>query len=203
MIQISDLNYRVGEAPLLTEYSTRIAQGEKRLILGRSGLGKTSLFKLILGFRQPQSGTIRINGLELGQDAIQEIRSQIFYLSQDIDLMDGKVEEVLDLIFQAQPQLEITPHDLEAGLEMLALSPATRDKEVGALSGGERQRVGLLIGFLLNRPIWLLDEPTAALDSTLKEAVAQRILDSRYTVIVISHDPVWQNHERIQLERWS
>ena len=203
MIHIQNLNYAVGGRPIFSDFEFNVEPGEKVLIRGRSGRGKTSLLKLIMGFVIPEGGKISIQGRSLDQAPISEIRRDLFYLSQDIDLMDGPVDLLIREICQAQPG----PMDVEDGLaremEFLELPPSTLGKQISELSGGERQRLGLLLGFLLNRPVWLLDEPTAALDDELKVKIAHRVGLSHNTVVVISHDNVWRDVPGLRMERWS
>ena len=75
------------------------------------------------------------------------------------------------------------------------------EQNIKDLSGGERQRVGLLIGFLLDRPVWLLDEPTSALDDAMKRKVSKFILGQDKTIVIISHDDVWKQHKEIKIKR--
>ena len=87
-------------------------------------------------------------------------------------------------------------------LTFLELSAKVLQKRTRELSGGERQRIGLLIGFLLNRTIWLLDEPTSALDDVMKKRIAAHILSLKKTVVIISHDHCWQDNPIVKIQRW-
>ncbi len=69
------------------------------------------------------------------------------------------------------------------------------------LSGGERQRLGLALCQLMDRPIWLLDEVTSGLDKTLKHKVYNMVMESDKTVLIISHDDIWDN-QSIRKVRW-
>ncbi|MCK5541738.1 MAG: ATP-binding cassette domain-containing protein [Desulfobacterales bacterium] len=84
----------------------------------------------------------------------------------------------------------------------LDLDDAIFSQTIKELSGGERQRIGLLICFLLDRPVWLLDEPTAAIDDHMKKKVADYILDQDRTIIIISHDSIFKENKKILVERW-
>jgi UDP-glucose/iron transport system ATP-binding protein len=203
MISFESVSLDINKIQIFSDLNLGINKNEKRLILGRSGRGKTSLFRLILGFEQPSSGQILINGLRVDKVNITQIRRQIFYLSQDIDLKD---EQIISLVtdiwkfnFAKEPPLE----EINSYLEFLELPSAILQKKTMDLSGGERQRIGLLIGFLLDRPIWLLDEPTSALDDAMKEKIAAHILSLDKTMVIISHDHVWRNQSNLKIKRWS
>lgn len=203
MLSIKDLCFDINGTSVFDTFSLDVSTGEKVLILAKSGRGKTSLFKLIQGFEQPRGGTISVNGSTLGQAPVQDIRKHIFYLSQDIDLIDETIQELLAQILASNGLLDLRTNAIPGFLDMLELENDLLRRRVSDLSGGERQRVGLLIGFLLDRPIWLLDEPTAALDDTMKHTIADHILFRDNTMVIVSHDAVWQDHPSIRIERWT
>lgn len=211
MISIESLGLDVDNQPLFSNMNLDVKPGEKWMITGPSGTGKTSLFKLILGFEQPKTGKISVNGLPVDKNCIRSIRQHIFYLSQDVDMMEGTCLSVLSDILDFNRAKGIFPKDkqgplpgmVQPHLEFLELAPSFLSKQISSLSGGERQRFGLMIGFMLNRPVWLLDEPTSALDDALKEKIALRILSMDLTLLVISHDRVWGDQPGIQIKRWN
>ncbi len=202
MISIQNLSYAIKGTKILSRFSLEVQEQEKYLIQGRSGTGKTSLFRLMLGFDQPSSGKITIKGLFVDSLHIRQVRQSIFYLSQDIDLADKTAMAILTSILKFNNCLPRLGTHLEGCLDLLSLSPHLLDKKVSQLSGGERQRVGLLIGFLLDRPIWLLDEPTSALDDAMKEQIVGHILALDKTLLVISHDKVWKNRPELPTINW-
>jgi ABC-type bacteriocin/lantibiotic exporter with double-glycine peptidase domain len=203
VISFESVSHDIGSTRIFSDRSLRVEKNEKVLILGKSGLGKTSLFRLILGFEQPGSGKISINGLNLDKDHIHQIRQQLFYLSQDVDLKDDIIRLLLTDVWEFNFSKPLSPQDINQYLTFLELSPDILEKRTGELSGGERQRIGLMIGFLLDRPIWLLDEPTSALDDAMKTKIATYILSLEKTCVIISHDPCWQDPSAIRIERWS
>jgi putative ABC transport system ATP-binding protein len=188
---------------LFDRYNLTVSKNEKILVSGKSGSGKTTLFKLLLGFDKPDRGCILFQGLPVSRAHILEIRQHIFYLSQDIDLRNQAVSALLNEVLQANRTPFPAADILDRYLNLLELMSDTLNQEVNELSGGERQRVGLLLGFLLNRPVWLLDEPTSALDDAMKEKIADYILNCTKTILVISHDEVWKNHCRTAVQRLS
>lgn len=203
MISFESVRHTIGNTRIFSDRSLCVGKNEKVLILGKSGLGKTSLFRLILGFEQPESGKIVVNGLNLDKTHVHQIRQQLFYLSQDIDLKDETILGLVTDIWEFNFSKKLCQEELTRQLTFLELSPGILQKRTGELSGGERQRIGLLIGFLLDRPIWLLDEPTSALDDAMKKKIATHILSLDKTMVIISHDHCWQDSSAIRIERWS
>ncbi len=187
---------------ILNNFNLTILENENILIQGKSGIGKTSFFKLLLGFGAIDSGKIYFNGFEIDKAHINIIREQIFYLSQDIDLKDEPIGKLINEVLKANSINHKNSNQLNKGLNFLELSTKILQQNVKELSGGERQRVGLLIGLLLNRPVWLLDEPTSALDDVMKLKVADFILDQKKTMVIISHDDVWKQHKDMRIMRF-
>lgn len=140
-----------------------------------------------------------------GRLPVRQIRRQVFYLSQDVDLRNEPAGALVRAVLDANDRLD-QPDDRNNAIKqfsaILHLAPRIFEKSTADLSGGERQRLGLLIGFLLDRPVWLLDEPTAALDDTMKTIIAGQITRLEKTVVIVSHDPVWQNSPVIRTYRW-
>ncbi|MBC2703163.1 ATP-binding cassette domain-containing protein [Desulfobacula sp.] len=179
-----------------------VQKNEKVLIQGKSGIGKTTLFKILLGFETIDRGRVSFNDLDIVKKHIKEIRHQIFYLSQDIDLKDGRVSRILDEIGDQNILKNQDNAHFTNLLNFLDLNNKILNQTVKELSGGERQRIGLLICFLLDRPVWLLDEPTSALDDIMKKKIADHILDQEKTIVLISHDNVWKKNDAVKIERW-
>jgi UDP-glucose/iron transport system ATP-binding protein len=203
VISFESVSHGTGNTPIFSNLSLHAKKNEKVLILGKSGIGKTSLFRLILGFAQPESGIILVNGRGVVKDHIHQIRQEIFYLSQDIDLRDDFILRLLTQVWEFNFSKELPMDKVNRHLIFLELSLDILQKRTRELSGGERQRIGLLMGFLLDRPIWLLDEPTSALDDAMKKKIATHILSLAKTMIIISHDHCWQDNLIVRIEGWS
>lgn len=196
MIEYDNIDLGYEEKKIFDSFSLKVEKGEKILIKGPSGCGKTSLFRLLLGFERTDKGQIFFDGDILDRRSVRKVRSNIFYLSQDIDLRDGRVDKVIDEIFgfDLNSSHNLKEPEIEKYLQKLDLDTSILKRKVSDLSGGERQRVGLLVCFLLNRPVLLLDEPTSALDEKMKEKVAKMLTDNDKTVLVISHDEVFMRN---------
>jgi putative ABC transport system ATP-binding protein len=186
---------------LFTKKNLTVNKDEKILITGVSGSGKTTLFKILLGFEEPDRGDVTFNGLSLNAQNISKIRKDIFYLSQDIDLRNDKVSQILNETFEFNMNKPIDPDQLDRIFKLLVLTKEILDQNITDLSGGERQRVGLALCFLLDRPVWLLDEPTSALDNKTRKKIADFILSQNKTILIISHDGIWKSNPEIRIER--
>jgi len=193
MIRFKNVSLTLGNKPLLEQFNLNIAKGDKVVISAPSGAGKSTLLKLLLGFFEPDEGKILFNQKELKPENMRLIRSQIGYLSQDIDLPNGKVEEVFDEIFHysINRNIDYNRDMLIEKIREVNLKEDILGKNTIDISGGERQRLGWILVMLLNRPVLLLDEPTSALDETMKNYFVDYIKHTKKTVICSSHDKEW------------
>lgn len=192
MLEFKQINKQFSEQYLLQDFSLTVAEGDKVNISGKSGIGKSTLFKLVLGFEKPTAGEILYKGKKLDDALVWELRKEVAYVSQDLSIGQGNVREffVATMSLKANAKQNV---DTEAKIkELLAffeLPEVILDKNVEELSGGEKQRVAIINALLLNRKIFLLDEVTSALDKDLKEKVINFFLkNEEFTVLYISHD---------------
>ncbi|MDB1086205.1 thiol reductant ABC exporter subunit CydD [Streptomyces sp. ACA25] len=174
----------------LPETTLTIRPGETVALTGPSGAGKTTLLNALLGFAEPTSGRILLGGRELAEIDPASWHAQIAWVPQHPQLFAGTIADNVRL---ARPDADDAA--VAAALRDAAagdLDPGRQLGEAGAgLSAGQRQRVALARAVLADRPVLLLDEPTAALDSTTEAAVLaslQRLAADR-TVILITHRP--------------
>ncbi len=186
---------------MLEDFSLSIREGEKVVLRGASGSGKSTLLKLLLGFVEPEQGEVTFHGEKMSPEVAREVRRSVAYVSQAVDWEPGNVDETIREFFSIGAAGEVPSEtSIREVFERLRLSPEALDQRIQDLSGGERHRVGIAIGLLLERPVFLLDEPTAALDASLKEAVADLFLNrDDWTVIAAAHDPVWFEEREVTL----
>lgn len=163
-------------------------------LVGASGAGKSTIFKLLMGFYQPQAGHILLNGRALTTYTLAELRAQIAYVPQDAYLFDGTIYENI-----SYGQLDTDRKAVEEAAQManahafimtMPQGYRTLVGERGAkLSGGQRQRIAIARALLKDAPILLLDEATSALDSQSEALVqeALKVLMAGRTTLVIAH----------------
>ncbi|MBC8442318.1 MAG: ATP-binding cassette domain-containing protein [Deltaproteobacteria bacterium] len=202
MINFESVYLKRNDKEIFSGLDFFVQKNEKVLIQGKSGIGKTTLFKILLGFETIDKGRVTFNKKDIVKEHITEIRHQIFYLSQDIDLKNEKVKNLLEEILEYNLLKNQDKAHFADLLNFLDLNDIILNQSIKELSGGERQRIGLLIGFLLDRPVWLLDEPTSALDDIMKNKIIDYIIGQDKTIIIISHDDVWKKNNTIRIERW-
>jgi ABC-type iron transport system FetAB ATPase subunit len=191
VIEVNDLMIRLDDHRTMGPLTFRLAKGQKAVVQGRSGCGKSTLLKCVLGFVQPQQGTVVIQGTRLSAATVWGLRRHLAYVAQEPELGWGSVRSVLERPFNfhgnrsLRDNLQQVPH----WLERFHLPLAILDKETSTLSGGEKQRVALISVILLERMIFLLDEVTSALDKESSAAVmAFFSTASEVTALFVSHD---------------
>jgi ATP-binding cassette, subfamily B, bacterial len=192
---------------VLENFSLEISEGKVVALVGPTGAGKSTLFNLIQGFYQPQSGLIRIAGTPLQEISASELRSSIAYVPQETFLFSGTVKENLLIARPNITEKEMVEAAISAHIHDFILSlPKGYDTEIGEngmkLSGGQKQRVAIARAVLKDAPILLLDEATSALDgeteSYVKEALDE-LMKGRTTIIIAHRLSTIQNADVIMV----
>jgi putative ABC transport system ATP-binding protein len=202
LIEFKNVFLKFGEKIILENFNWKIYHKDKVVIVGPSGIGKSSLFNLILGLKQGQSGDIFFQGKKIGVKNIHFLRSQIAYVDQDNSLGSGSVREIIKdyFSFEVNHDKVVDENKLQKLIDDFSLDKDILDKNIGQLSGGERQRLSLIIGLLLDRPILLLDEISSSLDPKLVSGVISKILSLKNkTIILVAHDTEWQRQKNIRI----
>ncbi|MEV7613165.1 thiol reductant ABC exporter subunit CydD [Streptomyces sp. NPDC089799] len=179
--------------------SLQVAPGECVALTGPSGAGKSTLLSVLLGFTAPTGGRVRAGGADLAElsaQGLEEWRSRIAWVPQRPHLFAGTVAENVRLARPEASAAEVEAALRDAGAwEFVASLPRGAETALGeggvGLSAGQRQRLALARAFLADRPVLLLDEPTAALDGETEAAVvdAVRRLAAGRTVLLVVHRP--------------
>ena len=182
------------QAPALERFSLRVAAGERVALVGPSGAGKSTVLALLLRFYDPQSGAIRIDGVDLRDMEPRALRARIAVVPQEPVIFAASA---FDNVRYGRPEASRAEveHACEQAFaaEFIARLPQGLDTPLGergvTLSGGQRQRLSIARALLADRPLLLLDEATSSLDAESERMVQQALerLEHGRTTLVIAH----------------
>jgi ABC-type Fe3+/spermidine/putrescine transport system ATPase subunit len=191
MVHLKSLSKSFGQKSVIEDVSLEIQKGERFILLGQSGCGKTTLLRMLAGFERPDQGAILIEGEDVVSLPVE--RRPVGFIFQSYALFPHMT--VYDNI-AVGPRIRKTPEPeiaLRIG-ELLEITHLTglRDAYPGRLSGGESQRVAIARA-LVNRPkILLLDEPLSALDASLRQGLREELKEMQaalgITFLFVTHD---------------
>jgi thiol reductant ABC exporter CydD subunit len=182
--------------PALDGVSMTVEAGELLALVGPSGCGKSTLLEVLLGLITPESGSVRVGGVELTDLDLGAWRARLAWVPQRPHLFKASIAQNVRIARGAA-----STEDVRAAISCAGLTDAVRrlphglDTVLGdagaGLSAGERQRVALARAFLRDAPLLLLDEPTAGLDGQTEQDVAEAIgrLSRGRTVVLVAHRP--------------
>jgi len=197
MIELKDVNKAFGSKRVLAGFSLTVNEGETMVIIGFSGTGKSVAIKHMVGLLRPDSGSVKVDGLEvptLNRKELTALRAKIGYVFQFAALFDSlTVGENVAMGLRKQGTLsesEITARVAEA-LDLVDL-PNNEARYPAELSGGMRKRVGIARAIALRPKYILYDEPTTGLDPVTSAVIDELMVRMRdrlgVTGIVITHD---------------
>lgn len=182
-----------GEAAL-QNISLHIAPGEHIVVLGRTGSGKTTLQKLMLGLYQPVEGVVRIDGIDLRQLDPADLRRNVGFVGQDAILFYGTLRENISIGAPYADDAAIVAAAEVAGLaQFVNRHPKGFDMLIGergeSLSGGQRQEVAIARAVLMDPPVLLFDEPTSAMDFSTEHGFKERLqpFAAHKTMVIVTH----------------
>ena len=196
-----------GAAPTLSDVSLTVAPGETVALVGPSGGGKSTLLSLLPRFYDVTAGAVTVNGRDIRELKLHDLRSRIALVTQEPFLFDDTVAANIAYGRPGASRAEIeaaagaaAAHDF---ITALPEGYATRAGEAGLrLSGGQRQRIAIARAFLKDAPILLLDEATSALDTeseALVQAALERLMHGRATLMIAHRLSTVRNADRIHV----
>ncbi|GAA3601274.1 ABC transporter ATP-binding protein [Flavivirga amylovorans] len=184
MVSIENLHKKFNKNIVLSGVDLNISEGGIFAILGPNGSGKTTLIKSILGMVIPNKGTIKVQGEHIKNSS--SYRHKIDYLPQIANFPNNlKVKELIKMI----KDLRGDTNEDQRLIELFTLQPFL-DKKLGNLSGGTKQKVNLVLTFMFDSPLIILDEPTTGLDPIslirLKDLIQAEKAKGK-TILITSH----------------
>lgn len=187
MISFEKVSLTYPTGTIFENLTFSVQSGGKVCITGPSGTGKSSVLKIIQGYLKPHGGTVQVGGMKLGRDTVKNIRSQIAYVPQNINLPVSNGAELTNMLNVASKR-----KDIEFLMGQLGLEKEMFLRPFDEMSGGQTQRVVIAVCLSLDREIILLDEPTSSLDDSaiLKLLKVVSGLKDK-TVVSSSHHHVW------------
>jgi heme exporter protein A len=198
MLEAQRLAARRGFSRLFAGLSFRVAAGEALVVTGANGSGKTTLLRMLAGLATPEAGEIQWQGKRVGSFDPQ-LRAAVAFSGHLPALKDGLTaeENLASLV-----ALEGSPASRDAIVEALGEVALSRQSSLPArvLSQGQRRRIGLARLSLVGRPLWVLDEPLAALDTAgiaLLARMMSRHLANGGLAVVATHAPLGLSESRL------
>jgi ATP-binding cassette, subfamily B, bacterial MsbA len=186
-------SYSSGRQAALSEVSLSVSPGERIAIVGRSGSGKSTLVSLLPRFYDATAGTVRIDGHDVRDYDLRNLRDQIAVVSQEVILFDDTIRNNIAFGRKAAPEAVERAAEAAHVLEFTRTQPQGLDALVGdrglLLSGGQRQRIAIARALLKDAPILILDEATSALDTEAERHIQAALgeLVRNRTTFVIAH----------------
>ncbi len=196
VFEVKEVSFGYGKENVLQGISFQIYKGDKVAIIGKSGSGKSSLFKLLNGLYTPREGRILFKGQDISELSVNDFRKKLSVVPQETFVF---ADTIYNNILIAKPDADEEEVKNACRLAKLHDFVETLDKGydtvlnnvIVSLSNGQMQRINLARAFLRDADVWLFDEPTSALDSNNRDAIMEYITKGTgdKTVLCILHEP--------------
>jgi phospholipid/cholesterol/gamma-HCH transport system ATP-binding protein len=198
LIELKNVFKTFGDRKVLDGLNLDVHAGETLVIIGRSGVGKSTILKLVAGLLAPDRGEVWVEGQEverLGEQELNELRKKMGVVFQYAALFDS-LTVFENIAFRLLRDFGMEPGKakevVRQKLELVGLKDDLMDLKPSQLSGGMRKRVGLARAIAVDPEIILYDEPTSGLDPVTSEAINDLVLDMQkklgVTSVIVTHD---------------
>lgn len=195
-IEASDLSFKYSDygPEVFTNINLSVKSGEFIAITGVSGMGKTTLLKVILGLLEPSKGSVKIDNLDIKSFGLRQWRSEVGVVMQDDQLLTGTIAENISFF---DPEMDMSrvkkcaeQAQIADEINLMTMRFNSMIGDMGAaLSGGQRQRLLLARALYIEPSVLILDEGTANLDPVSESKIAEVISKMNITRIIIAHKP--------------
>jgi len=198
VIELKKVSKAFGDRKVLEGLDLSIRRGETYAIIGRSGMGKSTVLKQMAGLASPDAGEVQVFGRSvqaLGEEDLNELRKKMGFVFQYAALFDS-LDVYENIAFRLLRDFRMPESQarkiVEEKLKLVGLEPDTAGRMPSELSGGMRKRVGLARAIAVEPELILYDEPTSGLDPVTSQAINLLILDMqkklKVTSVVVTHD---------------
>lgn len=192
-ITFSDVSFAYTEKPVVQNFNLQAHENDKIVLFGKNGSGKTTIAKLLIGFYKNYTGSIQINGVELRDISVTDLRSRIGIVAQNIFLFSGSLLDNIRYISPESSEQEIMNALEKAGLDISEFAGGLHfiiNENGKNLSGGQRQKIALARMIVKNPDVMIFDEATSNLDVATSNLLKQSIrsIFAKKICIIITHD---------------
>ncbi|WP_438712547.1 ABC transporter ATP-binding protein [Aquimarina muelleri] len=190
MLKAQNLTKKYGEQTALDRLNLTINEGEIFALLGQNGAGKTTTINLFLGFVEPTSGTVSINGISVTENA-SETKKYIAYIPETVMLYPNLTGIENIEFFSSLAGFKYNKEELSKFLSKAGLQDAAHNQRLQGYSKGMRQKVGIAIAIAKNAKVLLLDEPTSGLDPKASNEfsdVLRELSKNGTAILMATHD---------------
>lgn len=189
-LEALDVSVSYRAVPVLQGLNLAIAHGEIYALLGGNGAGKSTTINTMLGFVRPQTGLVRVCGIDVAASPL-EARAKLAYVPENVALYEHlSARENLDYLLRLAGSAALAA-DIEIALDSVRLETGARGERLGSYSKGMRQKVAIALALARSVPALLLDEPTSGLDPHATREfnlLLQNLRARRVAVFMVTHD---------------